>query len=130
MEDDFIKSAMDVFLPVQESAIVLAGYYADACGRDIVLAEDIRICMMYCTRNVTGKHIGSLYPEIYEDSDSDAESESWETVSDSEMVWAEYKGDDEMALKINECAHTWDAWEPQTPAERALKNAVDKQRQA
>ena len=130
-------AALDIFLPVMESAVVLAAHYCKAAGRDCVQAEDMRIGMMFAARNVAGKHLGTLYPELYEeesdpdeDSDEDSGSGSWETVSDSELVWTPYTGtEDEMARKMNECAETWDAWEPETPAERALKNAVDKQRQ-
>lgn len=133
-------AALDIFLPVMESAVVLAAHYCKAAGRDCVQAEDMRIGLMFAARNVAGKHLGTLYPELYEDEDedegsgtdpdSDEDSGSWETVSDSELVWTKYEGtEDDMARKMNECAETWDAWEPETPAERALKNAVDKQRE-
>jgi len=128
-------AAIDIFLPVMESAVVLSAHYFKAAGRDCVQAEDMRIGMMFAARNVAGKQLGTLFPELYED-DSDGESGSWETVSgdgDEESpadVWTKYEGtEDEMARKMNECAETWDAWEPETPAERALKNAVDKQRE-
>jgi len=118
---------MEIFLPVMESATVLAAHYAKACGRDIVLAQDMNIGLMYAARNVTGKQVGTLFPEIYEESDGESDSESWETVSDDEIVWARYDGaDDEMAIKMNECADTWDSWEPESPAEGAIKNAVEK----
>ena len=147
-----LESALDIFRPVMESATVMAAHYAKACGRDVVLQEDMRFGMMFAARYVTGRQIGSLFPEIYSesrsdsserrglegsgsDSDSDFDpdgsesSGSWETVSDSEMVWTRYEGtDDDQALKMNECADSWDAWEPQNPSERALKNAIDKQR--
>jgi hypothetical protein len=124
-----------------ESATVMAAHYAKACGRDVVLQEDMRFGMMFAARYVTGRQIGSLFPEIYSESRSDSSSEgsdydpdgsessgSWETVSDSEMVWTRYEGtDDDQALKMNECADTWASWEPQNPSERALKNAIDKQ---
>jgi hypothetical protein len=136
-------AALDIFLPVMESAVVLAAHYCKAAGRDCVQAEDMRIGLMFAARNVAGKHLGTLYPELYEeesdesrsdsdveDSDEDSGSGSWETVSESELAWTPYTGtEDEMARKMNECAETWDAWEPETPAECALKNAVDKQRQ-
>jgi hypothetical protein len=126
---DIVGSAMEIFKPVMESATVLAAHYAKACGRDVVLQEDMRIGMMYATRYVTGRQVGSIFPEIYEDSDSESDSGSWETVDDEELVWTRYEGtEDEQARKMNECADTWDSWEPETPAERALKNAVDKQR--
>jgi hypothetical protein len=144
-----LESALDIFRPVMESATVLAAHYAKACGRDVVLQEDMRFGMMYAARYVTGRQIGSLFPEIYEeeeesdesrsDSDfdgdydpegSDSSSASWETVEDEELVWTRYEGtEDDQAVKMNECADTWEAWEPQNPSERALKNAIDKQRE-
>jgi len=135
-----LESALDIFRPVMESATVLAAHYAKACGRDVVLQEDMRFGMMYAARYVTGRQIGSLFPEIYQegdeesgtDSDSDGSdsSGSWETVDDEELVWTRYEGsEDDQAVKMNECADSWDAWEPQNPSERALKNAIDKQRE-
>jgi len=128
-----LNSALDIFRPVMESATVMAAHYAKACGRDVVLAEDMNMGMMFAARYVTGRQIGSLFPEIYESSESgeesDTDSDGWETVSDSELVWTRYQGtDDEQALRMNECADTWESWEPQNPSERALKNAIDKQR--
>jgi hypothetical protein len=138
-------AALDIFLPVMESAVVLAAHYCKAAGRDCVQGEDMRIGLMFAARNVAGKHLGTLYPELYEEdesgSDSDSGSGSWETVSGEgedeeadeshgDSDWCPYTGtEDEMARKMNECAETWDEWEPETPAERALKNAVDKQRE-
>lgn len=140
-----LESALDIFRPVMESATVMAAHYARACGRDIVLAEDMNLGMMFAARYVTGRQIGSLFPEIYSESRSDSSerrdsegsdydpdgsesSGSWETVDDEELTWTRYEGtDDDQALKMNECADTWASWEPQNPSERALKNAIDKQ---
>jgi hypothetical protein len=79
---------------------------------------------MYAARTVTGRQFGSLFPEVYE-SDSDEEDEEEEESEEPE--WIRYEGtDNEHAVKMNECADTWDAWEPESPAERALKKAVNK----
>ena len=122
---DFEGPALDIFLPVMESATVLAAHYAKACGRDIVLAEDMKYGLMYSARHVAGKQIGSLFPEIYEDEDEEEPEDSNE--EEDEPDWIRYAGqDDDTALKMNECYDTWSAWEPATPAERALKAAVDK----
>jgi hypothetical protein len=119
------EAAIDIFLPVMESAMVFAGHYAKVCGRDVVLSQDVSIGLMYAARNVTGKQIGSLFPEIYdEDDDSDDDLEECDDVD--EDSWVRYSGNDEMANKMNECMDTWDAWEPTSPAENALKNAVQK----
>lgn len=130
--DPIINSAIEIFKPVMESATVLAAHYAKACGRDVVLSQDMHMGMMFAVRHVTGRQVGSLFPEIYEEEDSDEDSDSgdsessWETVSDSELLWTRYEGQDEQALAMNSCADSWDSWEPETPAECALKNAVDK----
>jgi hypothetical protein len=118
--------AIDIFLPVMESSVVLAAHYAKACGRDCVTSQDMCYGMMYAARNVTGKQLGSLFPEVYEEEDSGEEEEE-EEEDEVETNWSRYDGtDNEHALNMNACADSWDAWEPETPAERALKNAVNK----
>jgi hypothetical protein len=150
------QAAIDLFLPVMESATVLAAHYAQACGRDCIVAEDMRYGMMYAARNVAGRHVGSLYPEVYEDSEdeeSEGEDEDSGTESDPEgeeedededsgtesegdeeeeedPEWTSYAPTegvepDELALKMNECARTWNEWIPSNPTEAALKSAVD-----
>ena len=119
------QSAIDIFLPVLESSVVLAAHYAKATGRDCVTAQDMCYGLMYAARTITGKQVGSLFPEIYDDSDEEEEED--ENEEDEEEQWIRYEGtDNEHAIKMNECADTWDAWEPESPAEAALKNAVNK----
>jgi len=118
----------DIFLPVMESAVVLASHYAKESGRNTVTAADMMYGLMYSARHVVGKQLGSLFPEIYEESESD--EEDIETVDDDEEPFKRYEGSDPecIAYKMNQCADTWDDWEPETPAEQALKNAVENQR--
>jgi len=119
---DFETAAMDLILPVMESAAVLAAHYAKAAGRDMVMAQDMRLGMMFAARNVLGKQAGSLFPEIYEE-ESEDESEEEE---EEEGEWTEYEGqDDDTARQMNECAATWADWVPESPAERMLKKAID-----
>lgn len=116
------EAALDIFLPVIESATVFAGHYAKMCNRDIITQEDMSLGLMYSARNVTGKQLGSLYPEIYEDDDSDDD----DMITDEEVEWIRYTGSDDIANSMNECMDTWALWVPDNPAERALKSAVDK----
>jgi hypothetical protein len=117
------QSVIDIFLPVMESSVVLAAHYAKATGRDCVTARDVCYGLMYAARTVTGKQIGSLFPEVYDDDEEDEE----DTDEEEEGQWVRYEGtDNEHAVKMNECADSWDAWDPESPAERALKNAVNK----
>jgi len=131
------QSAIELFLPVMESATVLAAHYSQACGRDCVVGKDMRYGMMYAARNVAGRHVGSLYPEVYEDSGTESEEEDEEGEEEEEEdsgaesdqddpEWTEYEGtEDDMANKMNECARTWADWVPANPTEAALKSAVD-----
>jgi hypothetical protein len=117
------QSAIDVFLPVLESSVILAAHYATMCGRDTVTSRDMCYGMMYAARNITGKQIGSLFPEVYDEDSEEEDSEE----EDSEEEWTRYEGiEDEQALQMNACADSWEAWDPESPAERALKNAVNK----
>ena len=132
------EAALDIFLPVMESAVVIAAHYAKECGRDVVLGKDMHMGMMFAARNITGKHVGTLFPEVYDAYSSEAGSEGSDSESDQgsssaeadecESLWTRYEGTDPELIQVNECADTWDAWEPDTPAERALKAAVEKAR--
>ena len=128
------QSAIELFLPVMESATVLAAHYSQACGRDCVVAKDMRYGMMYAARNVAGRHVGSLYPEVYDEEEEEGEDEDYEEDEEEEEEeeeeddpeWTEYEGtEDDMATKMNECARTWADWVPANPTEAALKSAVD-----
>ena len=119
-----MEAAIDIFLPVMESGVVLASHYAKACGRDVVTGQDVIYGLMYSARHVTGKQIGSLFPEVYDSNSDESESDS-----DVEEVFTRYQGSEDMFVKMNECFDTWDQWEPESPAETALKNAVNKARE-
>ena len=68
----------DIFRPVMESSVVLAAHYAKACGRDSVTGKDMMIGLMYAGRNVTGKQLGSIFPEVYEEEEDEGEDEEEE----------------------------------------------------
>jgi hypothetical protein len=126
-----LEAADDLLRPVMEAAVVLAAHYAKATGRDCVTSTDMRYGLMYASRTIAGKQQGSIYPEIYEEEDSEEDSEDgWETASgdeEEEEPFRRYEGtEEELPVKMNECADTWEAWEPESPLDRMLKNAVDK----
>lgn len=108
-----------------ESAIVLASHYCKKCDRDCVTPMDLNYAMKYCARNVLGKHLGTMYPEIYEDEDE----EEYDVVdTEDETPFSRYSGDDELMNKVNECWDTWDQWEPQSPIEEFVKRAIASQK--
>lgn len=123
VEDKLIESAIDIFTPVMEAAVVYGAAYGKACGRTVLISEDMKVGLKFAIRTVTGNHIGRLFPELWDDSDDDEEEEE-EVPEEEEPPWTRYVGDDEAANRMNECLDTWDAWEPTSPAEHALKNSV------
>jgi len=127
MEEQIINASMDILLPVMESAMVLAAEYSKACGRNILTGMDLQYSLRYCAINITGRQIGSLFPEIYEnESDSEEEEEDFETVEENEDDFTRYSGDNELYNKVNDAYDNWHKWVPSSPIEEMLKKSVDK----
>ena len=131
-EESLTSAAIDIFLPVLESAMIYASHYCKATGRNTITSEDMRYGWRYAARVTLGNKLGSFFPEIYEEEDSDTEEEDWaDMVDEEDEPFMRYTGDcdksqdHELLLKMNEVYDTWDSWEPETPAERMIKNAVD-----
>tara|TARA_R110002073_G_scaffold59781_9_gene150315 strand:- start:9718 stop:10113 length:396 start_codon:yes stop_codon:yes gene_type:complete len=126
MEEQIIQTSIDVVTPVLESAVVLGGEYAKKSGRSILTGTDLEYALKFCARNVTGKHLGTLFPEIHSDSESDSGSEESDSESEEdEPPFTRYTGDDETLNKVNECYDTWNEWVPLNPTEQMLKNSIN-----
>lgn len=119
------QSAIEIITPVYESAVVLAGHYVRACGRDTILAKDVEYCLKYCTMYTVGQQIGSYFPEIYDDDDSGDEVEIEVDDDVDESSFEPYSGDDDRFTKINDAFDAWDEWVPTNPSEAMIKNAID-----
>ena len=115
-------SAINIIQPVLERTMVLAAEYATACGRDMVLGEDLEYAMKYCAMNEVGKKMGTHFPEIYEEESSD---EDIEIEEDEDVPFTRYTGREYKFVKMNMAYDTWDTWEPKNPSELMLKNAID-----
>lgn len=122
MEEQIIQASINILIPVMESAMVLGGNYAKMSGRDTLTSTDLEYALKFCARNVTGKHIGTLFPEIQQDSESDDEGT---VASQLEPPFTRYTGDDETLNRVNECYDTWDDWVPSNPTEQMLKKSID-----
>lgn len=125
MEEDIIKTAMDLLTPVLESSIVVGGQYVKLCGRNTITAQDTEYGMKFAARYVVGKQIGTMFPEIYRDSDSEEDSDI-EEVDEDESPFSRYTGpQNDFIDQVHQAVDTWDEWEPQNPTERLLKSAID-----
>jgi hypothetical protein len=114
-------SAINIIQPVLERTMVLAAEYAKACGRDMVLGEDLEYAMKYCVMNEVGKKMGTHFPEIYEESSDEDDIE----IEDEEIPFTRYTGREYKFVKMNMAYDNWGAWEPKNPSELMLKNAID-----
>ena len=120
----YIKSMIDIIQPVMEQSVILAAEYSKACGRNVVLPEDIEYSIKYCAMNLVGRTIGSVAPEVYEtETDSDDEFDVME--EEDCPTFERYSGDDPKYILINEAYDGWDEWTPQNPTEQMLKNAIN-----
>ena len=125
MEQQIIESAIDIVTPVLEGSIIIASEYATACGRNFITGMDVRYGMRYAARTLVGNRIGSMVPEIYSDEEDDDESDIEIIEETDENCFSRYVGPDEKMNSINEAYDTWAEWEPKSPIEQMLKNAVD-----
>ena len=123
MAEQYVKSMIDIMTPVMERSMILAAEYSKACGRDTLLPEDLEYAMKYCAMYTVGQTIGSLMPEIYDEelTDDDEEEEDDEDLPE----FVRYSGDDETFNLMNQAYDRWDSWEPQSPVEEMLKNAIN-----
>jgi len=122
-EERIEETMVDLLTPVIESGMILSSHYAKACGRDTVTSKDVAYGLMYAVRNVAGRQVGSLFPELEDEED---EEEELEEVDEEEEPFTRYEGSEELFVNMNRCADTWDSWEPESPIERILKSAADK----
>lgn len=117
------EAAAQLLMPVLEGAMVLAAHYCKKCGRSTVTAMDMQYGLKFAARNVLGHITESMFPELYDESESD---ESFEEVDEDDEPFTRYtSGPDEWCLKMNDAFDTWDAWNPEIPAEQVLKRAID-----
>jgi hypothetical protein len=124
MEDEIIKTATDLLVPVLEGSIVVAAEYVKLCGRNVITVMDTQYAMKFAARNIVGKQIGTMFPELYEDS-SESDDDVME-VDEDDSPFSRYQGpQSDLTDQIHHAVDTWDEWEPQNTTERLLKSAID-----
>ena len=124
MAEEYVKSMIDILLPVMEKSMLFASEYSKACGRDTVLPEDLEYATKYCAMYTVGQDIGTLFPDLYNEEDSD--EDDIEEVDDEDCPpFERYTGSDERFILINQAYDRWESWVPQNPTEQMLKNAIN-----
>lgn len=121
----YITSMVDVVQPVMERSVVLAAEYSRACGRDVVLPEDMEYAMKYCAMHLVGRAIGSIAPEVYDSGDDDDDDDDEDVAEEDCPPFERYTGEDPKYTRMNEAYDEWNEWVPQNPMEHLLKNAIN-----
>jgi len=124
MADGIIEAFTSVLQPVMETAMVLAGHYVKASGRTCITGQDVTYCLKYCAMTKVGDTVGSLFPEIYEDSSDESDIEEL-SEDHPDNVFSRYEGDEKVYNDINNAVDDWDIWIPSSPAEELIKGAID-----
>lgn len=119
---NLVQSAIEIIQPVLENAMILSGQYTKACGRKTITSKDVEYCMKYCAMHTVGDHIGSHFPEVYDDEDSE---EEFEEVDEDDEPFVPYTGSNVAMCAITEAYDAWENWVPTNPSEQLLKNAID-----
>ena len=122
---ELIETFTNILQPVIEKSIIFAGHYTKACGRTCITSKDIEYASKYTIMNKVGEDIGSLFPEIYDSEDSDESDIEEVDDDDPSNVFVRYTGTEQIYNDINNAYDTWYEWEPYSPAEKLLKNAID-----
>jgi hypothetical protein len=126
MQNRYSQAMFDVCRPVFEQAVVLAGKYANACQRDILLVEDFKLAMKYCVMHRVGCTTESLFPEFEDDEDPEDDIElEFEEEDVDEGAWTPYEGDDPVLKRMTNANEEYKTWTPSNPAEEFLKSALD-----
>ena len=112
----YISDMINIVQPVIEKSTLLAAEYCKACGRDVILSEDMEYAMKYCAMNTVGQVIGSIIPDIYDEEESDEEVE--EVDPEDCPPFVRYSGSDPDFIQVNEAYDRWDSWIPQNPTEK------------
>jgi histone H3/H4 len=123
--EEYMKAMVNIVMPVLEQSVVLAAQYAKACGRDVVLSEDVEYASKFCAMHKVGQVTGSIFPDVYDEEESDGEE--IQTVPESDLPpFTRYSGNNPLYIQVNQAYDSWDAWTPRNPAENILKNAINK----
>ena len=123
-EERQMDALANILMPVLEKSMLLACKYCNACGRDVVLPEDVEYAAKYCAMHTVGQDVGM---SIMDDEESSDDESSIESVEAEECpVFTRYEGDDPVMNAVNQARDEWDAWEPTNPVEIMLKNAIDR----
>ena len=130
--DDFIKKSVVILTLLSEDAIGTAQRFCEACGRNIIAAEDMKYALMYEAHEFFNREDMetrfstemNLEDDSGEEEDSQ-ETEDEETQTEEEEYSIQCVQDTEFYNQVLEYVVTWKDWNPNDPVVLLIKNAID-----
>jgi len=136
---DTVIALMRVFM---KDAIVVAGRYTCAQGRNSVSGADMQRTLKYCARTFFQRDDNDLADvvrreqeemqnestdeeEESEDDDDDATDEEDEGEEDETYTGVPEPSDVQLARNVDTVVQHWDAWHPEDPVHVLIKRAID-----
>ena len=122
------QNMISIIIGFTENAMKTAAKYATHSGRNVVLPEDIKRCMMlemfvFNKRDNIISHIEEIRKEIFEDSSDDEEIIMEEPEDVPEFCESECEC--MMCQTINNIKNNWNAFTPSSRLESLLKKYID-----
>jgi len=137
-DPELVLQVSSIVTAFVSNAIELAAEYIKHAGRNVVLTEDIKLCMKLETfkflEDDNTNKIQQCRSIIQEDmrrelngrlSESEEDEEDGEDEEDEEDTFTHSKCTCELCISINTINEKWMSWEPQTPLEKSLKKNID-----
>lgn len=127
---NYLDNVNALLLTLMEKAMINAAFYSNKADRDVVLAEDIKIGLMYEAHEFwNNTDIPEKVKEFKQMSDSDydtnTDDESIEEIDEENIEFTMAEDNDPKIRKMNEYYNNWSKWNPDDPTIIALKNAID-----
>ena len=141
----FMRKVVSLLKVLMETAMETAVQFANACGRDLAGAHDVRLALKYEAHEFFHRdfdaaffaHLATEQQHTYEDSEgtSDSEDSEGDTEDASSSEASEespeapstdfIRGDRAFHAKVLQYARDWDQWTPDDPIQAMMKRAID-----
>ena len=134
--NNIIQSGENLLNQLLKYAVINATKYSISAGRNNLATKDIIIALQYeahefSFRNHNDSDSDSDSDSQSNDNDSDSDSQSNDNDSDSNSdsqsndFFTYSQSNDPLIVLMNKYHNEWNNWNPETPIEHTLKNAVN-----
>lgn len=136
-DKDFLRAVVALMHVLCEEAVGSAARFSACCGRRIITGQDTLLALKYESHKFWHKPIDQRFLEHLEEekthtydtdeeSDEDEGEESGEEQEEEKYhTLAKVEHDRPFYEEVMQIQRDWDAWNPEDPVKRLLKNAIE-----